>query len=47
LIIGTIIGGTINLVANWKNIDGNFWKGVGYFGVGAAAGALGVASAQV
>jgi RHS repeat-associated protein len=39
LIIGAIIGGTINLAANWKNIDGNFWKGVGYFGVGAITGA--------
>ncbi len=30
LIIGAIVGGgAINLVANWKNIDGNFWKGLG------------------
>jgi hypothetical protein len=41
LVIGAVIGGTVNLIANWKKIDGNFWKGVGYFGVGAAAGALG------
>jgi len=41
LVIGAIIGGTANVIANWKKIDGNFWKGVGYFGVGAAAGALG------
>mgnify|MGYP000855217029 FL=1 len=43
LIIGTIVGGAINLVANWKNIDGNFWKGLGYFGVGAGVGALSAA----
>ncbi len=41
LIVGAVIGGTVNLIANWNNIDGNFWKGLGYFGVGAAAGALG------
>jgi len=40
LIVGAIIGGTFNLIANWKNVD-NFWQGLGYFGVGAAAGALG------
>lgn len=40
LIIGAIIGGTINVITNWKSIKGNFWKGVAYFGVGAAAGAL-------
>lgn len=27
-------------MVNWKNIDGNFLKGLTYFGVGAAAGAL-------
>jgi RHS repeat-associated protein len=41
LVIGAAIGGTVNLIANWKKNDGNFWKGLGYFGVGAAAGALG------
>ena len=40
LIIGAVVGGTINVIANWKKIDGNFWKGLGYFGVGAAAGTL-------
>jgi hypothetical protein len=30
----------VNLIMNAKNID-NFWQGLGYFGVGAAAGALG------
>lgn len=34
------IGGAINVATNWKNID-NFWQGVGYFGVGATAGAIG------
>ncbi len=39
LIIGAIIGGDINLWINRDNID-NFWHGLGYFGVSAAAGAL-------
>jgi len=43
LIIGGLIGGTLNLFANWNNAD-NFWQGLGYFGVGAAAG---VASAAI
>lgn len=34
------IGGAINVATNWKNID-SFWQGVGYFGVGASAGAIG------
>ena len=38
LVIGAVIGGTINWMAN----GGEFtWEGLGYFGVGAAAGALG------
>ena len=37
MIFGGLIGGTINLIANWNNAD-NFWQGLGYFGVGAAAG---------
>jgi hypothetical protein len=40
LIIGAAIGGTVNLIANWKKVD-TFWQGLGYFGVGAVAGALG------
>ena len=43
MIIGGLIGGTLNLFANWNNAD-NFWQGLGYFGVGAAAG---VASAAI
>jgi RHS repeat-associated protein len=34
-----VIGGGINLATNWKNVD-NFWQGLGYFGAGAASGAL-------
>lgn len=34
-----VIGGGINLAINWDNID-NFWQGLGYFGAGAASGAL-------
>ena len=40
LVIGAIIGGIVNVAINAKNID-NFWQGLGYFGIGAAAGALG------
>ena len=38
LVIGAIIGGTLNWLANGAEFS---WKGLGYFGVGAAAGALG------
>lgn len=41
LLIGAVIGGVTNLVSNWGNINGNFWKGAGYFGIGAVAGAVG------
>lgn len=37
--IGALVGGVINVAMNWKKID-NFWEGLGYFGSGAAAGAL-------
>ena len=37
LIIGALIGGTINWLANGADFS---WQGLGYFGVGAAAGAL-------
>jgi hypothetical protein len=42
VVIGAAIGGVVNLAANLivGNVD-NFWQGLGYFGVGAAAGALG------
>jgi hypothetical protein len=40
LLIGAIIGGVMNVISNYGKID-NFWEGLGYFGVGAAAGALG------
>ena len=39
LIVGAVIGGVVNVIANAKNIS-NIWQGLGYFGVGAAAGAL-------
>ena len=39
IIIGTLVGGIINLAANWDNVDG-FWDGLATFGVGAGAGAL-------
>jgi hypothetical protein len=38
LLIGGLIGGTINWLANGAEFS---WKGLGYFGVGALAGALG------
>jgi hypothetical protein len=40
LVIGAVIGGIMNVAMNAKNID-NFWHGLGYFGIGAAAGVLG------
>jgi RHS repeat-associated protein len=40
IIVGAVIGGITNTVANHKHID-NFWAGAGYFGIGAAAGAAG------
>jgi RHS repeat-associated protein len=39
LIIGAAIGGLANLVMNWNKAD-NFWDGLGYFAIGAGAGAL-------
>ena len=39
LIFGAILGGTMNLIMNAPNVD-NFWEGLGYFGIGATAGAL-------
>ena len=39
VVIGAVVGGVINLAANWDNID-NFWEGAAAFGVGAGAGAL-------
>lgn len=38
--IGAVIGGIANLISNWDNIKGDFWKGFGYFSVGAGVGAL-------
>jgi hypothetical protein len=39
IIIGALVGGVINLIANWDNVDG-FWDGLATFGVGAGTGAL-------
>lgn len=38
LVIGAAIGGTINWIANGAEFT---WEGLGYFGIGAATGALG------
>ncbi len=41
LIIGAVVGGVMNVISNWKTIQQKgFWTGLGYFGVGAVAGAL-------
>ena len=40
LVIGAVIGGAMNLIANAGNIN-NFWQGLGYFAIGAVAGAVG------
>jgi len=34
-----IIGGTINVIANWEHIE-NVWQGLGYFAIGGTSGAL-------
>ncbi len=44
IVIGAAVGGIINLVANRDNID-NFRQGLGYSGIGAAAGGLAVIEA--
>lgn len=36
--IGAIVGGGLNLAANWGSVD-NVWEGIAAFGVGAGAGA--------
>ena len=38
IVIGAIVGGVGNLIANWKNIDG-FWDGLSTVLIGAGAGA--------
>ena len=38
IVIGAVVGGVVNLAANWDNIDG-FWQGLTSFVVGAGAGA--------
>ena len=38
VIIGAVIGGTMNVISHLDDIH-NFWGALGYFGVGAAAGA--------
>lgn len=40
VVASAIIGGTINAISNGQNIH-NFWDALGYFSVGAAAGAVG------
>ncbi|MEY8685949.1 RHS repeat domain-containing protein [Bacteroides sp. AN502(2024)] len=40
LIAAAVIGGAINVATHWDSID-NFGQGLAYFGVGAAAGAIG------
>lgn len=39
LIFGAVLGGTMDLIMNAPNVD-NFWEGLGFFGIGATAGAL-------
>jgi RHS repeat-associated protein len=39
IVIGAVIGGVVNLAMNAKNIN-SFGQGLGYFGIGAAAGAV-------
>ena len=39
ILVGALIGGGINLYANWDKVD-NVWQGLGYFGIGALAGTV-------
>ena len=39
IVIGAVVGGVVNLVVNWDNIDG-FWQGFAAVAVGAGSGAL-------
>lgn len=39
LVVGALVGGTVNLLTNFKHIE-NFGQGLAYFGIGALAGAL-------
>lgn len=39
IVVGALIGGGINLYANWDKVD-NVWQGLGYFGIGALSGAV-------
>ena len=39
LVVGAVIGGVMNLAMNFGNVN-SFWQGLGYFGIGAVAGAL-------
>lgn len=43
-VIAAVVGGGVNLVANWNNIEG-FWDGLSTFAVGAGAGAATVCTA--
>jgi RHS repeat-associated protein len=44
ILVGAVIGGAINLAVNFDAAQGNGWKMLGYFYVGAAAGAIGAAT---
>lgn len=43
-VIAAVVGGGVNLVTNWNNIEG-FWDGLSTFAVGAGAGAATVCTA--
>ena len=44
ILAGGLIGGTLNLIANWENCEG-FWEYAAAFSVGAASGAVTAATA--
>lgn len=50
IVVGAVIGGIANVAIHWEEITSHdgwdcFWRGAGYFGIGAAAGGLSVAGA--
>ena len=46
ILVGAVIGGVVNVVSNWDNID-SFGDGLKYFGVGAASGAVTAATGNL
>ncbi|GHT18559.1 hypothetical protein FACS189429_5260 [Bacteroidia bacterium] len=44
IVVGAVVGGVINVATHWEQIDGDWGKSFAAFGIGAAGGALAVAT---